>query len=304
MTSSSSCKTAAFYLTFCNNGGTVYLVRFGLPLMVMTSLSLHVIALLIWFLAVDNPARSSYSTGKNETIPMVILSKESAPSRSAPPVATGTPPPPSSRAAVPVASASNTPPPAPRKPISPEAILSPSGAPHLEGGVVFVLDISGSMYEAYAGHNRLTVARQLLDRQIGLLPKGTPFAVTLYGETAQRSGPLVAANDATRDAAVRYLAEDPNLGGGTNLPGGLEIAEELHPDSIVVVTDGDLNIANGKLLSEARRILGHPGPNLSVVGIAPRAKTDDAAILQNLVRAQAGSYQAIGASEGGSEEVR
>jgi hypothetical protein len=271
--------------------------------MVMTSLSLHVIALLIWFLAIDSPNRSSYSNGKTDSVPVVILSKEtSAPSRPAPPLPTGTPPPPSTHSTVPVAAVAKTNPPVPKKPLSPEAVLSPSGAPHLEGGVVFVLDISGSMYEAYAGHNRLTVARQLLDRQVGSLPNGTPFAVTLYGETARRSGPLVAANDATRDAAVRFLAEDPDLGGGTNLPAGLDVAEQLRPDSVVVVTDGDLNIANDKLLSEAHRILGRPGPNLSVIGIAPRVKTDDAQLLKNLVHAQAGSYQAVGAPDTGAED--
>jgi len=266
--------------------------------MLLTSLSLHVIALLIWFLTSGLPIRSSYSNGKTESVPVVILSKESNLSApTAPRLSANRPPPPTTRPAVPVAAAAQSPPPVPKQPVSPEAILSPSGARHLDGGVVFVLDISGSMYEPYRGHNRLTLARALLDRQVGSLPNGTPFAVTLYGETARRSGPLVEANDATRDAAVRFLAEDPDLGGGTNLPAGLDVTEQLHPNSIVVVTDGDLNISDAKLRSEARRILGHPGPNLSIIGIAPRPRTGDAELLQNLAKEQAGSYQEIGAPD-------
>jgi hypothetical protein len=268
--------------------------------MLLTSLSLHVIALLIWFLYSGLPIRSSYSAGKTDSVPVVVLSKESSvPAPNQPPDSSTPSPPPPTRPAVPVASATKEPPPVPRLKASPEAILSPSGAPHLDGGVVFVLDISGSMYEPYRGHDRLTLARALLDRQIASVPSGTPFAVTLYGETARRSGPLVAASDATRDAAVRFLAEDPDLGGGTNLPAGLDVTEQLHPNSLVVVTDGDLNIGNGRLLSEARRILGHPGPNLSIIGIAPRPKTGDEQLLQNLAQAQAGSYQRIGAADTG-----
>jgi len=266
--------------------------------MVLTSMSIHIIAIMIWMLTGYTP-QHPYSVSKSDTGPMVILTKDTEPTHaaSAPPAAAHSPPPPATtRPAVPVAASTKTTP-SPRTPPSPESILSPNGVHHLEGGVVFVLDISGSMYESYAGSSRLVLARRLLDRQIGSLPNGTPFAIALYGESARRSGPLVAASDATRDAAVRYVAEDPDLGGGTNLPAGLDAAAALHPDSVVVVTDGDLNIDDKKLMSEARRILGKPGPSLSVIGIAPRSKTDDEQLLLDLVHQQAGSYQAITAPD-------
>ena len=263
--------------------------------MVLTSLSLHMIAILIWMLAA--PPHSAYSLTKVNEGPSLVLTRQIVPDRVSPPATKGTPPPPAPHPAVPApAVAKNPAPVVPKKkqPESLESILSPGGAPHLEGGVVFVLDISGSMYEAFNGSNRLALARQLLNRQIIALPNGTPFAVTLYGETTLRSGPLVAASPATREAAVRYIAEDYNCGGGTNLPAGLDVAAALHPDNLVLVTDGDLNIANKKLMSEARRILGPNGPNLSVIAIAPRPKTDDELILRNLVRQQAGTYESIG----------
>ena len=48
--------------------------------------------------------------------------------------------------------------------------------------MVFILDISGSMYEPYAGSTRLAYARQTLSRRIRALKDGTPFAITLYAD--------------------------------------------------------------------------------------------------------------------------
>jgi hypothetical protein len=259
--------------------------------MVMTSLSLHIIALLFWLLS----APPHLGAGKGHTPeppgPVVIISREITPDEpSHPPSHTMPPPTPptlNAKTAVP------QPHPAPRPVVSAQTILAGRGGPNLSGGVVFLLDISGSMYESYAGATRLALARKFIDRQIAALPNGTPFAIALYGETTKRSGPLIAANDATRAAAEQYLAQDYDCGGGTNLPAGLDVAENLRPASVVLVTDGDLNIADDKLMKEARRILGQPGPQLSVFGIAPRANTGDEQLLEDLVKQQAGSYQAM-----------
>ena len=92
--------------------------------------------------------------------------------------------------------------------IPPDAVLSPNPPPHLDGtnGVVFILDISGSMYEPYAGSTRLACARQTLGQRIRAMKDGTPFAIVLYAQRACASGPLVAASDATREAAVRFIS--------------------------------------------------------------------------------------------------
>jgi hypothetical protein len=259
--------------------------------MVLTSLSLHLILLFIWLLA---PGRSGNSTTGNDGAvpgPVVIISKELSPDRPASTPAIQ-PPAPKRSPSVTTIKPLPRPAPAPTPPADPNTVLAGGGA-HLNGGVVFILDISGSMYESYAGVTRLALARKFLDRQIAALPDGTPFAIALYGETTRRSGPLVPASKATRDAAQYYLSEDFDCGGGTNLPAGLDTAQELHPAGLVVVTDGDLNTTNDKLMSEARRILGQTGPQLSVFAIAPRRNTSDAELLQNLVHQQVGTYQAL-----------
>ncbi len=177
-----------------------------------------------------------------------------------------------------------------------EAVLSPTPAPHLNGsdGVVFILDISGSMYEPYAGATRLAIARQALARHIRALKDGTPFAITLYAQNACNSGPLVAANEATREAAVRYLMRDVDCGGGTNLPAGLVSAEQLHPGALVLASDGDLNISAYNLTAKARDILGPMGrgPALTILGIAPRASQRADRLLQGLADEQGGTYAA------------
>jgi hypothetical protein len=175
--------------------------------------------------------------------------------------------------------------------LPPEAVLSPTPPPRLNGrdGVVFILDVSGSMYEPYAGSTRLALARQELARRIEALKDGTPFAITLYAQNARNSGPLVAAGNATRDAAVRFIMRDVDCGGGTNLPAALASAAGLHTGSLVLASDGDLNIAAYKLQTAVQAILG-TGHGLTVIGIGPRPNTTAEPLLQGLADQQGGVY--------------
>jgi hypothetical protein len=179
--------------------------------------------------------------------------------------------------------------------LPPEAILSPVPPPILNSanGVVFILDVSGSMYEPYAGSTRLAFAREALAERIRALKDGTPFAITLYAQRTLASGPLVAANDATRDAAVRFIQRDVDCGGGTNLPAGFSAAERLHPGAIVLASDGDLNISASNLEALAGGILGEKDrcPHLEIIGIAPRTDAGDGVLLENLADRQGGIYE-------------
>jgi len=178
--------------------------------------------------------------------------------------------------------------------LPPEAVLSPNPAPQLDStqGIVFILDISGSMYEPFAGSTRLAFARQALSQQIRALKDGTPFAITLYAQRACTSGPLVAARDATREAAVRFIMRDVDCGGGTNLPAGFASAQQLRPGALVLATDGDLNISAYQLADKTRDLLGPEGhcPILTVIGIAPRVNKGADRLLQGLADEQGGTY--------------
>ncbi len=187
--------------------------------------------------------------------------------------------------------------------LPPEAILSPNHAPHLDGsnGIVFLLDISGSMCEPFQNSTRLTFAREALCRRIRALGEGTPFAVILYADRSSRSGPLVGASEATRDAAERFVWRDVNCGGGTNLPDGLAWAAQLHAGRLLVVSDGELNMRPTELLTKSRAVLGLKGksPVLNILAIAPRATTDDGLLLQSLASQQGGTYQEESLDHGG-----
>ncbi len=179
-------------------------------------------------------------------------------------------------------------------PLPPDAVLSPTPPPVLDGakGVVFLLDISGSMYEPFNGSNRLAYARQALALRIRALKDGTPFAVALYAQSAHLSGPLVAASDATREAAVRFVMRDVDCGGGTNLPAGLAAVAPLRAGSIVLLSDGDLNMTAFNLMPNVRNAMGPAGhcAALTVVGIAPRVSVGADRLLQILADQQGGTY--------------
>jgi Mg-chelatase subunit ChlD len=92
---------------------------------------------------------------------------------------------------------------------------------------------------------------------------------------------------------MRFILRDVDCGGGTNLPEGLAAARRLHTGDILLATDGDLNTTVQNLSSRARDILGEgkQGPNLEVIGIAPRSTENADQLLQMLADQQGGTYQ-------------
>ena len=291
-------------------------MRVSLPVMLFASLALHFGIVLGIAFALVHSAASPIAIASQADTPSVILlrsrempalpvphesSNQSLASVPAAPVVAPTPPQPRIAKAPPAvpqppALALEANPNAHVRPYAPDPILSPSPAPRLNtsAAVVFILDISGSMYEPFAGSTRVALARENLCRQIRALKDGTPFAITLYALTATSSGPLVAANDATREAAVQFALHDADCGGGTNLPAGLAAAEQLHPGSLVLMTDGDLNAPAYVLEEKAHDIIGAAGrcPALTIIGIAPRETQKAARLLQSLADVQGGTYAA------------
>lgn len=311
-------KPYVFLLTFLQKLTSLLVVRFGLPQMVIASLALHLgVGAGIALSYFHTKATSTGDANSDSTVNMIMLGSVETPNlsptrastpqassalagaRPAPtPLPPQPPPAPVKKALPPVAPtaflALEANPNAHLRNLPPEEILSPRAAPHLDGAAatVFVLDVSGSMYEPYAGATRLAYARAAVARRINALPNGTPFAVVMYAERSRPSGPLIAASDLTREAAIRFIMQDVDCGGGTNLPDGLGWAVQLHTGKIVVVSDGDLNTTLHNLLAQTDPLLGPKGtgPALSVVGIAPRAETGDMAMLQTLADRQGGVY--------------
>jgi len=291
-------------------------VRISLPLMLTVSIALHVgvatgIALSCLHVAVAPALASSEAPSTTLVLltseetpdfhqPVLVKSAEAQPVAASAPVALPSPPqlvpkPVSAPTAPPPASlALEVNPNAHVRALPPESVLCPNPAPNLNGhdGVVFLLDISGSMYEACAGSTRLAMARDILAQRIRDLKEGTPFAITVYAQTARNSGPLVAATNATREAAIRFIREEIDCGGGTDLPAGLTSAMKLEAGNLVLVSDGDLNTTLANLIDKARSILNpqNHGPALTVVGISPRPNTDAVPLLKSLASLTGGTY--------------
>jgi hypothetical protein len=286
-------------------------MRVSLPLMIVASVAVHLclglgIVLSHFHLALPRASLTEASSSTTMDLQPLATAPAAAPVKvaPAPKLAEQQPaPPPPVKPKVEQVAAAKPAPPLPRleanpnanlRALPPEAILSPTPPPQLDGanGVVFVLDISGSMYESYNGANRLAFARQALARRITALKDGTPFAIVLYAQHADASGPLIAASRETREAAVRFLQRDVDCGGGTDLPSGLFAAAELHTGSIVVASDGDLNDTAYSLTRKIREAIGpvDHGPMLSIIGIAPRIAVGDDRLLETIAEEQGGSY--------------
>jgi Mg-chelatase subunit ChlD len=307
-------------------------VRVSLPLTLTVSLALHAGLMTAVVLSFMPRASSPIGTAHSADAPSILLMRAKAVMSAATvapkPIASAQPAPvvslakPSELPAPPAIPLVEKPTPLPATPppalaleanpnahiraLAPDSILSPSPAPYVNSAeaVVFILDVSGSMYEPFAGSTRIALARQTLAKQISALKNGTPFAITLYALNATTSGPLVAASDATREAAIRFIMREVDCGGGTDLPAGLIAAQQLHPGALVLVTDGDLNSAAYTLEARVRELLGpaDKSPAFTVIGIAPRASERAQPLLESLADQQGGTYRTA-VSESSAELV-
>jgi hypothetical protein len=114
------------------------------------------------------------------------------------------------------------------------------GIPARAQRVVFLLDVSGSMFErAPDGATRMQHARRHLAEVIENLPPGREFNVVLFAGGTQRFVPApVPATDENKAAAVKFLDTLPDFEGSTDLSAGLNDALALAPGEVFVVTDG------------------------------------------------------------------
>jgi hypothetical protein len=128
--------------------------------------------------------------------------------------------------------------------------------------VTFVLDRSGSMFEAFgpagpAGErrSRWDAAVEQLCQFVAALPKGARFDVVVFHDAAEAwKGELVPADEAGRRAVRLWLDQKPR--GGTNLRAGVERAfgvgenrtlelGRINPDTVIVLCDGVTNEGPG-----------------------------------------------------------
>lgn len=157
--------------------------------------------------------------------------------------------------------------------------------------LVFLLDVSGSMWEDLGSTNRMQQARSELIRLVRRLDSAVTFNVIVYSREARpfHARPIPATPEAKR-LAVQFLGNKHRTGGETNLASALDSALGMRPDTIVLLTDGEFNVDEEILLQEAAalRARHQPAAVLNVLAFSPRVTDGAGPMLRRLSEASGG----------------
>ncbi len=147
------------------------------------------------------------------------------------------------------------------------------GLPVDDGGLVFLLDASGSMEEA---HNRnqsyFAVYAADLMRTLGGLPAAARFDLVLFGADAKAwQGRLQEPTTDRMDEAARFLKE-ATLGGPTNLHDALTTALAVpEAETLYLLSDGDPTAGpvqdHERLLRTISRVNRHRGVRIHTIAV-------------------------------------
>lgn len=158
------------------------------------------------------------------------------------------------------------------------------------GSVAFLVERSSSMDGI-----RLDRMKADLKSAIEELREGTPFAVVAFNEgleeMPQAAGRLVAATNASRDAAIGWVEEITAQGTTAAVP-GLRRLVGLQPDSLVFLTDGQFTDAERSEITEMladKSFLGNT--RIDTIMLYP---VGEEAALKDLARATGGRFRRVG----------
>lgn len=180
--------------------------------------------------------------------------------------------------------------------------IVPRGTPSVFGiathapRVVFVVDVSGSMYETVpGGGTRLSAALDQVAGAVEDLEPGREFNIVLFaGSTLWFAGRPVPADEDVKHAALQFLRDDHDLDGVTDLGAGIVDALSQQPGEIILVTDGLPNTRLDTLFAEVadtQERIGRPA-RIHAVGCCVSAGGGAEAFLQRLCAAHRGTYRA------------
>jgi len=158
------------------------------------------------------------------------------------------------------------------------------------GSIAFLVDRSSSMDGV-----RLKRMKADLKSAIAGLREGTPFTVVAFNEgleeMPQATGRLVAATNASRDAAVAWV-EGIAAQGGTTAGPGLRSLVGLHPDSLVFLTDGQFTDSDRTQITDMladKAFLGNT--RIHTIMLYP---VGEEAALENIARVTGGRFRREG----------
>lgn len=159
--------------------------------------------------------------------------------------------------------------------------------------VVYLLDISGSMWRRIDARTRYEVAREEVRRSIRSLPEHVEFNIIVFADRAEGMAPEpIAATVKGKQQAEDFLSRIPNMAGVTDLVAGFNLAFAMHPDSVFLLTDGVANVPEWQILERLRDLQKQQetATRLYAVGMAPMQNSEGDQLLRKLTRAHGGSF--------------
>lgn len=169
--------------------------------------------------------------------------------------------------------------------------------------VVFLLDQSGSMFEPVAGTTRARLAMGQLFKWLDLVGNDNLFNIVLYARKVLTFQPTpITVSPTERKNARNFLRSENDCGGTTEFLAGLEAALNNKPDTILIITDGDLNLAPYVVLRGARELRQRlsPSTRINVLGVYVRPATGAADTLARLARENDGQLELWPSKDGES----
>ena len=159
--------------------------------------------------------------------------------------------------------------------------------------IVFIIDVSGSMYEKTGTTTRMARVFGELEQTIWSLAPEQKFNIVLFATkaVALTAAPVNATGE-NKMRASAFLASDVDCGGTTNMGEGLALAMAMRPEMILLLTDGEADSSPDsiKAQTELLRKKFCPSVKIYAVGFYLEAKSAPEQLLQDLTSSSNGEY--------------
>ncbi|MDD5260875.1 MAG: VWA domain-containing protein [Methylacidiphilales bacterium] len=159
--------------------------------------------------------------------------------------------------------------------------------------VIFVIDVSGSMYEKTGPVTRLKRTFDEIKQSVATLAPEQRFDIVLFASrVASMSEKPLPATQENKIRAIRFLNSDVDVGGTTDLGAGLSTALGMSPDIVLLLTDGEANTGSTTILAETRYLRRKFCPNVEIdaVGFYLETGSVPEKLLLSLTNETKGAY--------------
>lgn len=159
--------------------------------------------------------------------------------------------------------------------------------------IVFIIDVSGSMYEKTGTSTRMARVFHELEQTVWSLGPDQKFDIVLFATTAVplASSPINATEE-NKQRASDWLNSDVDCGGTTNMGEGLALALAMKPEMILLLTDGEADSSPESIKSQVDLLRKKfcPAARICSVGFYLEANSVPEQLLRDLSGSTDGEY--------------